>query len=157
MEETTTSSQSTVPTPQTSSSNASTGLDSSLDVKPGQQQQHHHQQQQQQRLRGAPGHSDDDSGCALEEYTWVPPGLKPDQVRNGQWLTCVVWPRSNSLCVRFLPLEEKGLLDKEKIGRGTDLVLGQAETLIKRRFLRHFERFLGVSRAHFHSLPLRSL
>ncbi|XP_059078676.1 protein prickle-like isoform X3 [Tigriopus californicus] len=24
--------------------------------------------------------SDDDSGCALEEYTWVPPGLKPDQV-----------------------------------------------------------------------------
>ena len=26
-------------------------------------------------------HSDDDSGCALEEYTWVPPGLKPDQVR----------------------------------------------------------------------------
>ena len=26
------------------------------------------------------GHSDDDSGCALEEYTWVPPGLKPDQV-----------------------------------------------------------------------------
>lgn len=40
---------------------------------------------------GLPGHSaatdvlrhsqsDDDSGCALEEYTWVPPGLKPDQV-----------------------------------------------------------------------------
>ena len=28
---------------------------------------------------GAP-HSDDDSGCALEEYTWVPPGLKPEQV-----------------------------------------------------------------------------
>ncbi|MPC82794.1 Protein prickle [Portunus trituberculatus] len=27
-------------------------------------------------------HSDDDSGCALEEYTWVPPGLKPEQVRN---------------------------------------------------------------------------
>ncbi len=27
-------------------------------------------------------HSDDDSGCALEEYTWVPPGLKPDQVGN---------------------------------------------------------------------------
>lgn len=24
--------------------------------------------------------SDDDSGCPLEEYTWVPPGLKPDQV-----------------------------------------------------------------------------
>ena len=27
-------------------------------------------------------HSDDDSGCALEEYTWVPPGLKPEQVRS---------------------------------------------------------------------------
>ena len=27
-------------------------------------------------------HSDDDSGCALEEYTWVPPGLKPDQVSD---------------------------------------------------------------------------
>ena len=26
--------------------------------------------------------SDDDSGCALEEYTWVPPGLKPEQVRK---------------------------------------------------------------------------
>nr|XP_018895969.1 PREDICTED: protein prickle-like [Bemisia tabaci] len=25
-------------------------------------------------------HSDDDSGCALEEYTWVPQGLRPDQV-----------------------------------------------------------------------------
>ena len=36
--------------------------------------------------QGAPkptqAHSDDDSGCALEEYTWVPPGLKPDQVRQ---------------------------------------------------------------------------
>jgi len=26
------------------------------------------------------GLSDSDSGCALEEYTWVPPGLKPEQV-----------------------------------------------------------------------------
>ena len=25
--------------------------------------------------------SDDDSGCALEEYTWTPPGLKSEQVR----------------------------------------------------------------------------
>ena len=25
--------------------------------------------------------SDDDSGCVLEEYTWIPPGLKPEQVR----------------------------------------------------------------------------
>ena len=32
-------------------------------------------------------HSDDDSGCALEEYTWVPPGLKPDQVGTSE---CVV-------------------------------------------------------------------
>lgn len=27
--------------------------------------------------------SDDDSGCALEEYAWVPPGLKPEQVPLG--------------------------------------------------------------------------
>lgn len=27
--------------------------------------------------------SDDDSGCALEEYAWVPPGLRPEQV--GPW------------------------------------------------------------------------
>ena len=26
--------------------------------------------------------SDDDSGCALEEYSWEPPGLKPEQVRS---------------------------------------------------------------------------
>ncbi|XP_022081320.1 prickle-like protein 3 isoform X2 [Acanthaster planci] len=26
--------------------------------------------------------SDDDSGCILEEYTWVPPGLKPEQVHQ---------------------------------------------------------------------------
>ena len=25
--------------------------------------------------------SDDDSGCALEEYVWVPPGLNPEQVQ----------------------------------------------------------------------------
>ena len=25
--------------------------------------------------------SDDDSGCALEEYVWVPPGLSPEQVQ----------------------------------------------------------------------------
>lgn len=26
--------------------------------------------------------SDDDSGCALEEYVWVPPGLSPEQVQT---------------------------------------------------------------------------
>lgn len=30
--------------------------------------------------------SDDDSGCALEEYAWVPPGLRPEQV-SAMWLT----------------------------------------------------------------------
>lgn len=34
--------------------------------------------------------SDDDSGCALEEYTWVPPGLKPDQVRQSVRLSIVL-------------------------------------------------------------------
>lgn len=28
--------------------------------------------------------SDDDSGCALEEYAWVPPGLRPEQVGRKQ-------------------------------------------------------------------------
>ena len=39
--------------------------------------------------------SDDDSGCVLEEYTWIPPGLKPEQVRNmtslKDVLTCWRW------------------------------------------------------------------
>lgn len=39
---------------------------------------HHHQANGTDVLRHS--QSDDDSGCALEEYTWVPPGLKPDQV-----------------------------------------------------------------------------
>lgn len=34
--------------------------------------------------------SDDDSGCALEEYAWVPPGLRPEQVavpsNNVSWI-----------------------------------------------------------------------
>ena len=29
--------------------------------------------------------SDDDSGCALEEYAWVPPGLRPEQVPYKPW------------------------------------------------------------------------
>ena len=33
--------------------------------------------------------SDDDSGCALEEYAWVPPGLKPEQVL----VCCFVWSK----------------------------------------------------------------
>lgn len=41
----------------------------------------HHQQLDFQRN----SQSDDDSGCALEEYTWVPPGLRPDQVSNRAW------------------------------------------------------------------------
>uniref|UniRef100_UPI00398F5E88 prickle-like protein 1 n=1 Tax=Pristiophorus japonicus TaxID=55135 RepID=UPI00398F5E88 len=31
--------------------------------------------------------SDNDSGCALEEYAWVPPGLKPEQVH--QYFLCL--------------------------------------------------------------------
>lgn len=36
------------------------------------------QQQLQQHSRSST--SDDDSGCALEEYAWCPPGLKAEQV-----------------------------------------------------------------------------
>ena len=35
--------------------------------------------------------SDDDSGCALEEYAWVPPGLKPEQVPGALPQRRVVW------------------------------------------------------------------
>lgn len=48
---------------------------------------HHHQTTHSSYLVGQQldiqrhSQSDDDSGCALEEYTWVPPGLRPDQVR----------------------------------------------------------------------------
>lgn len=38
---------------------------------------HHHQHSLEFQRNSQ---SDDDSGCALEEYTWVPPGLRPDQV-----------------------------------------------------------------------------
>ncbi|KXJ79564.1 hypothetical protein RP20_CCG000455 [Aedes albopictus] len=56
--------------------------------------QQHQAHQQHQHPGGGPGgggagggghnysQSDDDSGCALEEYTWVPPGLRPDQLFN---------------------------------------------------------------------------
>lgn len=41
--------------------------------------------------------SDDDSGCALEEYAWVPPGLKPEQVLAAcAWGP---WERHGKLCV----------------------------------------------------------
>jgi hypothetical protein len=53
-----------------------------------QQQQQSQQTQQNSTNLGTPtlnrqlGSDDDDSGCALEEYTWVPPGLKADQVHQ---------------------------------------------------------------------------
>lgn len=39
--------------------------------------------------------SDDDSGCALEEYAWVPPGLRPEQVRRAKIYTA---PPSSNAC-----------------------------------------------------------
>ncbi|XP_018494421.1 protein prickle [Galendromus occidentalis] len=48
----------------------------------GAQAAHPHPSNQAPSPEMSSGHrqSDDDSGCALEEYTWVPPGLKPEQV-----------------------------------------------------------------------------
>lgn len=41
--------------------------------------------------------SDDDSGCALEEYSWVPPGLRPEQVKSRNFaLTSILLLRGNS-------------------------------------------------------------
>jgi len=38
-------------------------------------------QQQPQQQHSRSSNSDEDSGCALEEYAWCPPGLKAEQVR----------------------------------------------------------------------------
>lgn len=35
--------------------------------------------------------SDDDSGCALEEYTWVPSGLRPEQVGKANQSFSLLW------------------------------------------------------------------
>lgn len=35
--------------------------------------------------------SDDDSGCALEEYAWVPPGLRPEQVTQNTADCCLCY------------------------------------------------------------------
>lgn len=46
--------------------------------------------------------SDDDSGCALEEYAWVPPGLKPEQVglatRRRPWAVLCSQAKLHKLC-----------------------------------------------------------
>lgn len=44
-----------------------------------------------------PPHSDSsDSGCALEEYTWVPHGLRPQQVRHTIEESRLIQRRRNS-------------------------------------------------------------
>lgn len=52
--------------------------------------------------------SDDDSGCALEEYAWVPPGLKPEQVLF-LMRAIVAWllPLSYPSC--FIPAQKEEL------------------------------------------------
>lgn len=45
-----------------------------------QQQQQPPAQQQQLQQHSRSSTSDEDSGCALEEYAWCPPGLKAEQV-----------------------------------------------------------------------------
>jgi hypothetical protein len=42
--------------------------------------------QQHSRL----SNSDDDSGCALEEYAWCPPGLKAEQVSVHPQFLCFI-------------------------------------------------------------------
>lgn len=43
--------------------------------------------------------SDDDSGCALEEYTWVPPGLRPEQVSVFLMRSINKYPHENNILV----------------------------------------------------------
>ena len=47
-------------------------------------------------------HSDDDSGCALEEYTWVPPGLKPDQVSQTLHLFTLISTTATNTTKKFI-------------------------------------------------------
>jgi len=61
---------------------ASPALNTSAESNNGKPQPRPQQQRPRPQRPGVPGQSDDDSGCALEEYAWEPPGLKPDQVRN---------------------------------------------------------------------------
>lgn len=60
--------------------------------------------------------SDDDSGCALEEYAWVPPGLRPEQVSKNSvynavfllWLIIKlvvwIWPHGTNYSMMLFPL-----------------------------------------------------
>lgn len=61
--------------------NQNTPLNSSIDSQTQANSASSQKNQNNGQARQTLAHSDDDSGCALEEYTWVPPGLKPDQVR----------------------------------------------------------------------------
>ncbi|XP_069759202.1 prickle-like protein 1 isoform X2 [Narcine bancroftii] len=54
--------------------------------------------------------SDDDSGCVLEEYAWVPPGLKPEQLRYCQSLS-----EDEKKELQLFSAQRK----KEALGRGT--------------------------------------
>lgn len=38
-------------------------------------------QQQRQNKQHYSSGSDDDSGCVMDEYAWVPSGIKPDTVK----------------------------------------------------------------------------
>ncbi|XP_069895343.1 prickle-like protein 1 isoform X2 [Dipodomys merriami] len=61
--------------------------------------------------------SDDDSGCALEEYAWVPPGLRPEQVRYCQSLS-----EEEKKELQVFSAQRK----KEALGRGTIKLLSRA-------------------------------
>lgn len=58
--------------------------------------------------------SDDDSGCALEEYAWVPPGLSPEQVLKSQIFNWHIWLQlttDTKCCIsRCLFLSGNGIL-----------------------------------------------
>lgn len=54
--------------------------------------------------------SDDDSGCALEEYAWVPPGLRPEQVRKIFGSINCFYSSQNPLSQRKLTLKYDSVL-----------------------------------------------
>lgn len=46
--------------------------------------------------------SDDDSGCALEEYAWVPPGLRPEQVDLIQFSYIKIYRWEHIFCFLYI-------------------------------------------------------
>lgn len=53
--------------------------------------------------------SDDDSGCASEEYAWVPPGLKPEQVTKHHHPLLLTSGHTHTCTLKWEPISRETL------------------------------------------------